>query len=172
MKKLHSFAFYALVTPAIALSSGAVLAEQSTGEDSDQKMQNTQQDQDATKATTGTAQSGQKTGDEAGMKSQGYLDSAPTGGIQASDLISAEIKTNDDEDVGSVTDLIIDKDGQVVAVVVGVGGFLGMAEKDVAIAWDDVTMSRGSEESEGLELRVTMTRDDLQAAPSYENLEN
>lgn len=172
MKKLHSFAFYALVTPAIALSSGAVLAEQAADKDADQKLESTQQDQDATKATTGTAQSGQTTGDQAGMKNQGYLDSAPTGGIQASDLISAELKTNDEEEVGSVTDLIIDKDGQVVAVVVGVGGFLGMAEKDVAIGWDDVTMSRGSEGSDELELRINMTRDDLQAAPSYENLEN
>ncbi|MFN2359639.1 MAG: PRC-barrel domain-containing protein [Marinobacter sp.] len=156
MKKLHSFAFYALVTPAIVLGSGAAFAEQSAdkaGQDGAMEQKSSQDNQ-------------------TGMNNQSYLESVPAGGIQASELISAEIKTNDDEDVGSVTDLIIDKDGQVAAVVVGVGGFLGMAEKDVAIGWDDLTMSRDSAESDDLELRVNMTRDDLNAAPSYENLDD
>lgn len=153
MKKLHSIAFYALVTPAIALGSGAVLAEQSADKEAAQEQTSTQ-------------------GEQSGMNTQSYMDSVPADGIQASELISADIKTNDEEDVGSVTDLIIDKDGKVAAVVVGVGGFLGMAEKDVAISWDEVTMSRDSENSDELDLRINMTRDDLHAAPSYEQQEN
>lgn len=164
MKKLHSLAFYALVTPAIALGSSALLAEQSADKAADQEMKSSQQDQDPTKATAGSAQ-----GNQSGMQNQQYMDSAPAGGLQASELINADIRTTDEEDVGSVTDLIIDKDGQVVAVVVGVGGFLGMAEKDVAINWDDLNVSRDSDE---LELRIDMTRDDLNAAPSYEKLDD
>ncbi|KPP97641.1 PRC-barrel domain-containing protein [Marinobacter sp. HL-58] len=156
MKTLHSLAFYALVTPAIALGSGAVFAEQTDDKDAAMEEKSTQDDQ--------------KMSDQSGMKSESYMDSVPAGGIQASDLISAEIRTNDEEEVGSVTDLIIDKDGKVAAVVVGVGGFLGLAEKDVAIGWDDVTMSRATDDSEELDLRINMTRDDLNAAPSYEDM--
>lgn len=63
-----------------------------------------------------------------------------------------------------MSDLIIDKDGQVVAVVVGVGGFLGMGEKNVAIPWDDVTKSGTAEEQE---LRIDATREELQSAPEF-----
>lgn len=165
MKKLHSLAFYALVTPAIALGSGAVLAEQSADKDVYQNQQSTQPEQDAMESTTGTAQSDQKTGDQSGMQSRGYIASAPANGLQASDLIGADVKTTGDEEVGSVSDLIIDQDGRVVAIVVGVGGFLGMGEKDVAIGWDDVTKLGASDEQD---LRIDLTREDLEGAPEYE----
>lgn len=164
MKKLHSFAFYALVTPAIALSSGAVLAQQSTGQNADREQQSTEGNQGAMKSGTKTVQSGQEMGDQSGMHNQGYMDSVPANGMHASDLIGAEIKTAGDEDVGAVEDLIIDKNGQVVAVVVSVGGFLGMGEKNVAIAWDDLTKSGASDMQD---LRIDVTREQLQSAPEY-----
>ncbi|MFL1467557.1 PRC-barrel domain-containing protein [Marinobacter sp. HN1S83] len=168
MKKLHSLAFYALVTPTIALGSGAVLAEQSGYKDVDKEQQSAQPDQDAMESTTSTAQSDQKTGDQSSMQNQGYLASAPANGMQASDLIGADVKTTGDEDVGAVSDLIIDQNGQVVAVVVGVGGFLGMGEKDVAIGWDDVTKLGASDEQD---LRIDLTREDLEGAPEFERQE-
>jgi sporulation protein YlmC with PRC-barrel domain len=176
MKKLHSLAFYALVAPAITLGSGAVFAaqasgentdlgEQSMGQDADPAKQSSQKSQDATKSSYNkSAHSDQKMGDKSGMKNQGYMDSAPASGLQASNLIGTDIITTGDEEVGSVSDLIIDKDGQVVAVVVGVGGFLGMGEKNVAIPWDDVTKSGTAEEQE---LRIDATREELQSAPEF-----
>ncbi len=164
MKKLHSIAFYALVTPAIALSSGAVLAEQSAGKDVDREQQSTQGGQDAMKSNTKSVQSGQEMGDKSRMQGQGYMDSAPANGMHASNLIGAEIKSAGDEDVGAVEDLIIDQNGQVVAVVVSVGGFLGMGEKNVAIAWDELTQSGTSDMQD---LRVDVTREELQSAPEY-----
>ncbi|MCG2581339.1 MAG: PRC-barrel domain-containing protein [Marinobacter sp.] len=165
MKKLHSLAFYALVTPAIALGSGAVLAEQSADKDVDQNQQSVQPEQDAMESTTSTAQSDPKAGDQSRMQNQGYIASAPANGMQASDLIGAGVKTTGDEKVGAVSDLIIDQDGQVVGIVVGVGGFLGMGEKDVAIGWDDVTKLGASDEQD---LRINLTREDLEGAPEYE----
>lgn len=174
MKKLHSFAFYALVTPALALSSGALLAQQSTGQNADREQQSTEGNQDAMKSGTKTVQSGQEMGDQkmgdqkmagqSGMHNKGYMDAAPANGMHASDLIGAELKTTGDEDVGAVEDLIIDKSGQVVAVVVSVGGFLGMGEKNVAIAWDDV-MQSGTSDMQNL--RIDVTREELQSAPEY-----
>lgn len=47
--------------------------------------------------------------------------------MQASRLIGAEVKTSDAEEVGPLDDLIIDENGQVVAIVIGVGRFLCIA---------------------------------------------
>lgn len=181
MKKLHSLAFYALVAPAMTLGSGAVFAaetsseekdlgEQSMGQDADPATQSSQQDQDATKSSYNKdAQGDQKMADQSGMKNQGYLSSAPANGMQASDLIGTELKTSGDESVGEIGDLIIDQDGQVVAVVVSVGGFLGMGEKHVAIGWDDVQMSNSPDDEA---MRVDTTRDELESAPAYEKQDN
>jgi len=73
--------------------------------------------------------------------------------------------TAGDEEVGSVNDPVIDRDGQVVGVVIGVGGFLGMGEKDVAIAWDDIQRSGKAKK---LELRISQSRESLMAAPEFE----
>ncbi|MGO1502775.1 MAG: PRC-barrel domain-containing protein [Marinobacter sp.] len=171
MKILHSLAFYALVTPAIAFSSSAVFAEQSTDQEADMENQGIQSDQDAMKSNTkteqdekGMAQSEKKMGDQPDMQNKGYMDAAPADSMHASNLIDAKIKTTGDEDVGPVSDLIIDQDGQIVAVVVGVGGFLGMGEKDVAIAWDDVTKTGSADEQE---LRIDATREELKSAPEF-----
>lgn len=183
MNKLHSLTFYALVTPAIMLSSTAVVAQQSTGQNADREQQTTQRDQDATRSTPGTAQGDQSTRrtgqsasqtaadhenmhDQARMQHRGYMDSAPASGMQVSELIGAEVSTTDGEDVGPVEDLIIDENGQIVAIVLGVGGFLGMGEKVVAIGWDDVTRSGTAEE---YELQIDVTREGLRAAPEFES---
>lgn len=171
MKKLHSLAFYALVTPAIALSSSAVFAEQSADQKMDKEKQSIQGDQDAMKSDTKTVQTEKKTaqreknmGDQSRAQNKGYMSAAPANGLHASKLIGADIKTTGDEEVGSVSELIIDQNGQVVAVIVGVGGFLGMGEKDVAIGWDDVTMSATPDKQD---LRIDATREELQSAPEF-----
>ncbi len=167
MKSLHTFAFYTLVTPAMALGSLAVLAAQPTTDAGvSQEQKEYKQDQDATKATTGSLQAEKKVSSQADMKSQSYMEAAPANGMHASKLIGADVITTGDENVGSVSDLIIDKDGQVVAVVVGVGGFLGMGEKNVAISWDKV-MKSGTADMNKQELRIEESRDALLSAPDY-----
>jgi hypothetical protein len=96
MKRLHSFAFYALVTPAMTLGAASVLAEQYTGQDIERERQSTL--------------------DQSRMQNRGYMAHAPAHGMQASNLIGAEIKTTDNKNVGPVNNLIIDENGQVVAI--------------------------------------------------------
>ncbi|MCL7945376.1 PRC-barrel domain-containing protein [Marinobacter sp. ATCH36] len=167
MKKLHSFAFYALMTPAIALGSSAALAQQSTGSQVEQDQTGVQKNQNDMKSTTSTSQTGQSgmKKDQSGMQNKGYMGSAPANGIHASNLIGAEVSTTGDEEVGPVNDLIIDQDGKVVGIVISVGGFLGMGEKEVAIGWDDVQKSGNADE---MELRIDQTREELQSAPEFE----
>lgn len=147
MKKLHSLAFYALLTPTIALGAGSVMAEQ------------------AADGKRLGAQSYQQDASQPGMQTQRYISAVPGEGRQVSELMGVNVRTADDENIGSVNDLIVNKDGQIVAVVVGVGGFLGMGEKDVAISWDSVTQTGTANERE---LRIDATRDELSSAPEFE----
>lgn len=96
----------------------------------------------------------------------GFYDSVPSNGMHASDLIGAIVRTgNNEEEVGSISELVIDESGQVVAVVVGVGGFLGIGEKDVAIGWDDVTRSNADDDQD---FYIMLNRDELTSAPTFE----
>lgn len=160
MKKLQSIAFYALLTPAITFGAGSVLAQPSTGQGMDRQHQGYQRDQGATQS--GQDRLGAR--DSSGEQSRGYLSSAPASGMQANNLIGAKVKTSGNEDMGSVKDLIINEDGQVVAIVVGVGGFLGMGERDIAIGWGHVTRSGTGDKQE---LHVDVSRNELQSAPEF-----
>jgi sporulation protein YlmC with PRC-barrel domain len=53
--------------------------------------------------------------------------------IRASKMIGATVYDVQNRDIGSVQDIILDKDGRVAAVVVDVGSFLGVGGKDVAV---------------------------------------
>jgi sporulation protein YlmC with PRC-barrel domain len=56
-----------------------------------------------------------------------------TNQIMASDLIGTRVVSANNESIGDINDVIVDRNGQVMAAVVGVGGFLGIGEKDVAV---------------------------------------
>jgi sporulation protein YlmC with PRC-barrel domain len=70
---------------------------------------------------------------------------SPTAGVdkmmykgkwRASKLMGLDIYNEANEKLGDVNELILDKDGKVAAVVIGVGGFLGMGEHDIAVTMD------------------------------------
>jgi hypothetical protein len=49
-----------------------------------------------------------------------------------------DIYNQNNEKIGDVSELILDTSGKVQAVVVGVGGFLGIGERDVAIPFEQI----------------------------------
>ena len=55
---------------------------------------------------------------------------------RASKLMGLNVYNDANEKLGDVNELILDKDGKVSAVVIGVGGFLGMGEHDIAVSMD------------------------------------
>ena len=73
----------------------------------------------------------------------------------------------DDKKIGDVSDVLFDKDKKVVAYIVGVGGFLGIGAKDVAIDPASFQMVPGKDASD-YKLRLSMTKDELKAAPTFE----
>jgi sporulation protein YlmC with PRC-barrel domain len=67
-----------------------------------------------------------------GMQGQ-FMTQMQPNQMMASKLIGTNVISANNESIGDVNDVILDRDGQVMAVVVGVGGFLGIGEKDVAV---------------------------------------
>lgn len=66
---------------------------------------------------------------------------AGRGKWRTSKLIGVDIYGPDDKKVGDVTEVIVDKTGKVEMVTIGVGGFLGIGSKDVAIPFEQVNWS-------------------------------
>jgi sporulation protein YlmC with PRC-barrel domain len=61
-----------------------------------------------------------------------------TGQWRGSKLIGLDIYNNNNEKIGDVSEIITNSSGQIEAVVVGVGGFLGLGQHDVALKWSDL----------------------------------
>lgn len=97
-----------------------------------------------------------------------YLTEMPEGTFHADALTGNQVRSSveDDEDIGTITDLVIGEDGQINAVVVGVGGFLGMGEKRVAIEWDSLELTK-DENGEDYVITVSASEDALEAAEEY-----
>jgi hypothetical protein len=90
----------------------------------------------------------------------------------------------DDAKVGDVNDMLFDKSGKIIGMIVGVGGFLGIGEKSVAIdmsAFQVVPASTGSSaggaggaagasdnDPTNVKLKVTWTKEQLKAAPDFQ----
>lgn len=112
-------------------------------------------------ATPGTAAT--TTGD--------YLTEQSTAQISANDYIGSSIYTAADESIGSVTNLILEENGGIVAAVVGVGGFLGIGAKDVAVPMSKITVTRDTANGT-IRLTTTETADSLKAAPEFKTLKD
>ena len=61
-----------------------------------------------------------------------------TGNWRASKVVGLSVYNEKNESVGSINDLLTDKEGKIVAVVIGVGGFLGVGEHLVAVPFEKV----------------------------------
>jgi hypothetical protein len=74
--------------------------------------------------------------------------------------------TGDDaEEIGTINDIVFDADGQITAVVIGVGGFLGIGEKSVAVDFNSLEFTLAADNTE--RWVVPTTADALTAAPDF-----
>lgn len=86
--------------------------------------------------------------------------------LSADDLMGSAVYSQADENLGEVGDVIFTKAGQIEAVVVDVGGFLGIGEKPVAVQFDALNVQKST--GGDIRLMVNATQEQLQAAPSYD----
>lgn len=57
---------------------------------------------------------------------------------RASKLIGVNVYNNNNESLGEINEILVDQSGKVQAVVIGVGGFLGIGERNVAVPMDKI----------------------------------
>jgi sporulation protein YlmC with PRC-barrel domain len=72
--------------------------------------------------------------------------------------------------VGSVDDILFDREGHIKALVVGVGGFLGIGAKEVALGFKEFQIVPGKEGSAD-QLKLALTKEELTAAPEFKPYE-
>ncbi|APE44331.1 photosystem reaction center subunit H [Sulfitobacter alexandrii] len=106
------------------------------------------------------------------------------GDFYASDLIGMRVYNSENEvdasqavadgaetewdDIGEINDIIVAKDGSVRAVILGVGGFLGIGERDVAISMDDISVLSEDGDMGDRFLVVSTTKEALESLPEFD----
>jgi hypothetical protein len=86
--------------------------------------------------------------------------------VLASKLLNESVRNKANESIGDINDVVIDKSGKVAQVIVGVGGFLGLGEKDVALSFDQLSFATDNDGD--LTVTTEATKESLQSAPAYE----
>ena len=86
--------------------------------------------------------------------------------ISADNLIGTEVYSAQDENMGEVHDVLLTEDGQVDAIIVDVGGFLGMGAREVALGMDDLELRADGEDN--LYVFTPYTQDQLEGSPEYD----
>jgi sporulation protein YlmC with PRC-barrel domain len=84
-----------------------------------------------------------------------------SGGLRASQLIGSTVYDVQNRNIGSVKDIVLDREGKVTAVVLDVGAFLGVGGKYVAVSLNDI-------KTDNDRLTLNRSKEQLQAAQSYQ----
>ena len=72
------------------------------------------------------------------------------------------------DDIGEINDVIVSQDGTVTAVILGVGGFLGIGERDVSVPMDTIRVVRQEDDMANRFLVVNTTKEALEQAPQFD----
>jgi hypothetical protein len=98
-----------------------------------------------------------------------FVSAQASGQWMASDLIGEDVVTSSDEKLGTISDAVLDADGNVLASVIDVGGFLGIGAKPVAVSFDSLTVTPSED---GFKIVAALTREELNTAPEFKTLED
>lgn len=120
----------------------------------------------ASSAPTGTpAKAGERTADKGGFKNMVVTEQRPDQWL-ASRFKGTDVIGPNDEKIGNVNDLLFDTTGSITAVVIGVGGFLGIGAKDIAVTYVSFEPMPG-QDGEKQKLKLSMTKEHLQQAAEF-----
>ena len=66
------------------------------------------------------------------------ISSVPAGAVTVTDWYKQNVYTPQNDKIGDIKDVLVDKSGKIDGLVIAVGGFLGVGEKDVIVPFSDV----------------------------------
>jgi sporulation protein YlmC with PRC-barrel domain len=100
----------------------------------------------------------------------GTMTQQAAGDVMAEKIIGTNVRNPQNENIGSVNDLVIDQDGRVKAAILSVGGFLGLGAKKVAVPWSELQIR--TDDSHDLALAINMNREQLTQAPEFKTADD
>jgi sporulation protein YlmC with PRC-barrel domain len=89
----------------------------------------------------------------------------PSDSVTVTDWYKQSVYDPQNNKIGEVMDVLLDKSGKVTSVIVGVGGFLGAGEKDVAVPFDAIQVT--NKNNNKWYLVMNTTKNDLKGAPGF-----
>ena len=91
--------------------------------------------------------------------------------VEANSTITADGEKEWD-DIGEINDVLLDAEGNVKAVILGIGGFLGMGERDVSVNMDEIRIVTEEGDMGDRFLVVTTSKEMLEQAPVFERMDD
>jgi hypothetical protein len=114
------------------------------------------------KSPSMTQKSGMATGSAQVITSQGANQ------LLASRFKGTDVLGADNQKIGDVSDILFSQDGKIEAYIVGVGGFLGIGQKDIALAPSSFEVVRDNNE---MKLKLAMSKDQLKQHAEFKPAE-
>ena len=117
---------------------------------------------------TGTAdpEHAQQQQQQAGAVDRGQFQATDLQQVSADELIGTDVYSAQDENIGSIGDVLLTQDGAVDAIVVDVGGFLGMGAHEVALGMEDIDLM--TDDQGNLYAYTPYTQEQLEGSPQYD----
>ena len=101
--------------------------------------------------------------------SEQFLRAQESNDYLASTLIGETVVNARNETIGDINDLVTDKSGTIVAVLVRAGSFLGIGGKDVAVPFEDLNIARDADNN--LTVLLNIDQNTIASAPDYQRLD-
>jgi sporulation protein YlmC with PRC-barrel domain len=98
--------------------------------------------------------------------SDAVISAQSDGEIRADQVIGMTVYNAEGEKVGTVHDILLDKEGKATGVVLSVGGVLGVGAKSVGLTWKEIDVK-----PEQQQVQISYTKDQLEAAPDFKTTE-
>jgi PRC-barrel domain len=99
------------------------------------------------------------------------VDEAPSvavlGSHEATGILGREILSVDDENMGRIVNVIVDRSGRVRAAVIDFGGFFGVGDRKIAVEWNALHFPPPGQPN--ARITLDLTRDQVKAAPEYQD---
>jgi PRC-barrel domain len=93
----------------------------------------------------------------------------PQGQWLASQFLGQAVTNQAGENIGNINDVLFDKSGRIATAVIGVGGFLGLGEKNVAVPFASLSFTADPQGKRVV--TVALSKERLQAAPEFKPTE-
>jgi sporulation protein YlmC with PRC-barrel domain len=106
---------------------------------------------------------------QAQSSSPTFIATQPDGEMLGRLFIGSPVKNAAGETVGDVNDVVFSRAGQISTIVLGVGGFLGMGEKNVAVPFNSVKVESGKDGARVL--TVLLSKEVLKDAAAFKSTE-